>query len=71
MMETTDEDEDLLLVKASAGLLADLERDLPKLLWKPSDNGPSTSTNRGHVHTQVRHKDLSYIINLVHLHVSE
>ena len=64
-MKTNEEDDDLQLVRASAGLLLDLETHLPKLLWKPSDKGTSSSDVHGPVHTRVRHKDLAYIINLV------
>lgn len=60
-MEATDEDDDLKLVKASAGLLLDLESALPKILWKPRKNGSS----RGRVHSQVRKRDLYYVIELV------
>ena len=35
-MEAPDDDDDLKLVKASAGLLADFEASLPKVLWKVS-----------------------------------
>lgn len=60
-MEQNDEDDDIKLAKASAGLLADLESCLPKVLWKPS----RTNAERGRVHSHVRRKDLDYIINLV------
>ena len=65
MAEVTEDDEDLLLVKASAGLLDDLQEHLPKLLWKPSATGQSTVSHHGGVHSRVRHKDLSYVVNLV------
>ena len=61
VMETVEEDGDIKLARASAGLLADLESCLPKLLWKPSRD----SAARGPVHSRVRQKDLDYIINLV------
>lgn len=61
VMEAHDEDEDIKLAKASAGLLADLETCLQKVLWKPSRNHAS----HGRVHSRVRQKDLDYIINLV------
>jgi tubulin-specific chaperone D len=60
-MENTDEEDDLKLVKASAGLLVDLETSLPKLFWKPSKNGHG----RGTLHKTVKQRDLSYVINLV------
>lgn len=61
-MESPDEDDDLKLVKASAGLLSDLESALPKLLWKPSKDG-----SHGRVHTQTWRRDLDYVIRLVRL----
>jgi hypothetical protein len=61
VMEGNDEDEDIKLARASAGLLADLESCLQKVLWKPSQN----HTAHGRVHSRVRQKDLDYIINLV------
>jgi hypothetical protein len=61
IMEHNEEDDDLKLAKASAGLLADLESCLPKLLWKPSRK----DGERGRVHSHVRRKDLDYVINLV------
>jgi hypothetical protein len=61
-MEGNDDDEDVKLARASAGLLADLELSLPKILWKkPAEN----QTAHGRVHSRVRQKDLDYIINLV------
>jgi len=60
-MEHNEEDDDLKLAKASAGLLADLESCLPKVLWKPS----RTDAGRGRVHSYVRRTDLDYITNLV------
>jgi hypothetical protein len=61
-MEANDEDEDVKLARASAGLLADLESCLQKVLWKkPAQN----HTAHGGVHSRVRLKDLDYIINLV------
>ncbi|KAM0716870.1 hypothetical protein Q7P37_006722 [Cladosporium fusiforme] len=61
-MEHNDEEDDVRLAKASAGLLTDLELHLPKLLWKSSrrDNNSHDS-----VHSRVRRKDLDYIINLI------
>lgn len=63
-MESPDDDDDLKLVQASAGLLSDLEAALPKLLWK----APKSNSNIRRVHTQVKRRDLNYIIALVHLH---
>lgn len=60
-MENAEDEDDLKLVKASAGLLSDLESALPKLLWRPS----SSATSHGPVHTQVRKRDLDYVIKLV------
>lgn len=60
-MEHNEEEDDVKLAKASAGLLADLESCLPKVLWKPS----RIEADRGRVHSRVRQKDLDYIINLV------
>lgn len=57
----SDEEDDLRLVKASATLLAELEHDLPKLLWKTrkSEHG------QRRVHTQIRRRDLDRITSLV------
>jgi len=61
-MEANDEDEDVKLARASAGLLADLESCLQKVLWKkPTQN----NITHGRVHSRVRQKDLDYLINLV------
>jgi hypothetical protein len=60
-MESPDDEDDLKLVKASAGLLNDLEASLPKLLWKRSKTG----TGHGPVHKWVKHRDLEYVIRLV------
>jgi hypothetical protein len=62
VMETNDEEEDVKLARVSAGLLADLESCLPKILWKASRNNDAS---HGRVHSRVRQKDLDYIINLV------
>jgi hypothetical protein len=62
-MEGPDDEDDFKLVKASAGLLSDLEAALPKLLWKASKN---TSDAR-RVHTEVKQRDLDYSIRLVYL----
>ena len=63
VMEAVEEDEDIKLARASAGLLADLESCLPKVLWKPSRDNHAAA--HGPVHSRVRQKDLDYIINLV------
>ena len=50
-------DDELQLMRASAGLLSDLQAALSKLLWK-----------RGHkdrVHHLVRSRDLDHVIQLV------
>lgn len=60
-MESLDDDEDLKLVKASAGLLSDLETALPKLLWKRV----KTDNENRRVHSQVKQRDLDYVIRLV------
>ena len=64
-MEPNEEEDDVKLARASAGLLADLESCLPKVLWKPCRN----DGERGRVHSYVRRKDVDYVINLVCLHV--
>jgi tubulin-specific chaperone D len=54
------DDDDLKLQRASATLLSDLERQLPKLLWKREhQNGLAA------VHTGVRETDISRIFTLV------
>lgn len=50
------DDDDLRLIRASNSLLEDLERSLPRLLWK-------SKTNR--VHQLVRLRDLDYVLQLV------
>lgn len=57
-MENADEEDDLKLVKASAGLLNDLEHDLPRLLFKQSKS-------HRRVHTRVKKRDLDRVANLV------
>ncbi|CAK4030394.1 Tubulin-specific chaperone D [Lecanosticta acicola] len=59
-MENSEEDDDLQLVKASATLLAELERDLPRTLWKPTKPGQAKR-----VHSQIRLRDLDHIISLI------
>lgn len=60
-MESAEDDEDLKLVQASAGLLDDLEASLPKLLWKHSKTG----NGHGRVHTHIKRRDLEYVSKLV------
>lgn len=55
-MENTDEDEELKLIKASAGLLTDLEHGLHRLLFKPGMRK---------AHTRVKQRDLDHVVNLV------
>ncbi|KAF7193906.1 Tubulin-specific chaperone D [Pseudocercospora fuligena] len=59
-MENADEEDDLKLVKASAGLLADLEDELPKSLWKGS-----TQARPRQAHTKVRRRELDRVVNLI------
>ncbi|KXS97845.1 hypothetical protein AC578_7635 [Pseudocercospora eumusae] len=59
-MENADEEDDVKLVKASAGLLADLENELPKLLWKRCTQGKPRQA-----HTKVKTRDLDRIVNLI------
>jgi len=60
-MEGGDDEDDLKLVQASAGLLTDLQESIPKLLWKPSKTGAA----HGPVHRHVKRRDLDYVIKLV------
>ncbi|GAB7361672.1 hypothetical protein MBLNU230_g1722t1 [Neophaeotheca triangularis] len=61
-MATVDEDEDeLLLVKASQTLLAELEDGIPKLLWKPSKSG----VGYGKVHTRVKSRQLARVTGTI------
>lgn len=60
-MESNDDDADLQLIKASSTLLSDLQDALPKILWRPS----KTDSAPGRVHSQVRQRDLDYILQLV------
>ena len=62
-MESPDDEDDLKLIQASAGLLSDLEAALPKLFWKASKN----KSDGRRVHTYIKRKDLEYIIRLVYL----
>ena len=55
---TAEVDDELQLMRASAGLLSDLQIALSKLLWK---RGPKR------VHQLVRTRDLDHVIQLVHL----
>ena len=60
-MESPEDEDELKLAKQSAGLLSDLEAALPKLFWKAS----KISSNVPRVHTQVKRRDLDYVIRLV------
>lgn len=60
-MENNEDEDDVKLARASAGLLADLEASLPKLLWKAS---PTPSAKR-RVHSCLRRRDLDYVLDLV------
>ena len=60
-MDNGEDEDDLKLVRASASLLSDLEAALPKVLWKPG----KTSAQHGHVHKQVKQRDINYILRLV------
>jgi hypothetical protein len=51
-------DDDLRLMRASAGLLSDLQIALSKLLWKREAKG---------VHQLVRTRDLDHVVQLVYL----
>lgn len=61
-MENTDEDEDLKLARASAGLLDDLQAAIPRLLWKANKHDGTTPRR---VHSRVKQRDLDYVIKLV------
>lgn len=57
--ENETEDEELKLIKASAGLLADFEAELPKVLWKTISSSPKR------VHKHVTKHDLNRLVQLV------
>lgn len=57
--ETEDEELKLKLIKASAGLLADFEAELPKVLWKTIPSSPKR------VHKHVTKHDLNRLVQLV------
>lgn len=57
--ENETEDEELKLIKASAGLLADFEAELPKVLWKTIPSSPKR------VHKHVTKHDLNRLVQLV------
>ncbi|EME78339.1 uncharacterized protein MYCFIDRAFT_80764 [Pseudocercospora fijiensis CIRAD86] len=59
-MENAEEEDDLKLVKASADLLAYLENELPKLLWKKS-----TPPRPRQAHTKVKRRDLDRVVNAI------
>lgn len=56
-MMAAEVDDELQLMRASAGLLSDLQAALSKLLWKRGD--------KGRVHHLVRSRDLNHVIQLV------
>lgn len=56
-MMAAEVDDELKLMRASAGLLSDLQAALSTLLWKRRD--------RGRVHHLVRARDLDHVIQLV------
>ncbi|KAM3424257.1 hypothetical protein BST61_g11203 [Cercospora zeina] len=60
-MDGAEDDDDLKLIKASAGLLADLEADLPKVLWHRA----KTPSARRRAHKYVRRRDLNRLIELI------
>lgn len=55
------EDDDILLQKASATLIADLISLLDIILWKP----PNKAERKRHVHRVVRRRDLEKAVALV------
>lgn len=55
---TAEVDDELQLMRASAGLLSDLQIALSKLLWKRGAK---------RVHQLVHTRDLDHVIQLVHL----
>lgn len=56
-MMAAEVDDELKLMRASAGLLSDLQVALSRLLWKRGD--------KGRVHHLVRSRDLDHVIQLV------
>ncbi|KAG9741189.1 cytochrome P450, partial [Aureobasidium melanogenum] len=56
-MMAAEVDDELQLMRASAGLLSDLQAALSKLLWKRGD--------KGRVHNLVRSRDLDHVIQLI------
>lgn len=60
-MDNAEDEDDVKLAKASAGLLASLEEHIPKLLYK---SPPSESRNK-RVHTRVKKRDLDNVVNIV------
>lgn len=59
-MEVED-DEDLKLVKASGALLDDLEKNIPRLLWKPKKK----SGDGRRVHQYAKRLDCHNLVQLV------
>jgi len=57
-----EEDEELQLVRASGALLADLEVNLPKLLWK---RDKTSTSSKKKVHRYVKEDDLAFMVQLV------
>ncbi|KAF2217171.1 hypothetical protein CERZMDRAFT_32058 [Cercospora zeae-maydis SCOH1-5] len=60
-MDGAEDDDDLKLIKASAGLLADLEADLPKVLWHKH----KTTSDRRRAHRYVKRRDLNRLVQLI------
>lgn len=60
-MDGAEDDDDLKLIKASAGLLADLESDLPKVSWHEFKI-PSAGRR---AHKYVKRRDLNRLVQLV------
>lgn len=54
-----EEDDELQLIRASPGLLSDLQTALSKLLWKQG--------GQNRVHQLVRLRDLDHVIRLVYI----
>ena len=63
-MEVADDEENLGLVKASVGLLADLENGIQKVVWK-SHTTILPRNKSIPVHSQVKKRDLEWLVQLV------
>ncbi|CAK1358262.1 unnamed protein product [Cercospora beticola] len=61
IMDGAEDDDDLKLIKASAGLLADLESDLPQVLWHKL----KTPSARRRAHKYVKRRDLNRLVQLI------